>query len=95
MSQSQTDQTQLEAELKKRAEEKQNLALRIQKALDTSDGKILLEHLSKLCHENESTYVDQNPNGAAYKEGQRSVILNLRIMLSKNINKNIQKEAKL
>ncbi len=90
---SQQPKEQVEAE--KRAKEKQNLALRIQKALDTPDGKVLLEHLSKLCKEHEPTYVDQNANGSAYNEGQRSVILNIRAMLSKNVNKIMQKEAKL
>lgn len=79
----------------KRVEEKQNLALEIQKALSTIHGKKLLEHLSDLCHENEPTYIDQNSNGSAYHEGQRSVILNLRAMLSKNINKVIQEKAGL
>ncbi len=85
----------VELELKKRAEEKRNLAIEIQKALSTAHGKKLLEHLSSICKEHEPTYVDQNPNGTAYREGQRSIILNLRAMLSKNVNKVIQEKAEL
>jgi len=84
-----------QAEAEKRAKEKQNLALEIQKALATPEGKKLLKHLSAICHEHEPTYVELNPNGSAYNEGQRSIILNIRAMLSKNVNKVIQKEAKL
>ena len=48
-----------------------------------------------MCNENVPTYVDQNPNGTAYKEGQRSIILGIRNKLNKTFNQLEQKEAKL
>ena len=58
------------------------------------NGKRVLERLSRLCHEHKATYVDQNPNGAAYNEGKRCVILHIRAMLSKDIKESKQKVAK-
>ena len=71
-------------------DEKNQIALAIQKCFDTPDGKIALNRLSRLCNENEPCYVDGNPMGTAYKEGQRSVILHIRKLLAKNINEEKQ-----
>jgi hypothetical protein len=74
-------------------EKRNSLILDIQKTFDTGPGKKTLAYLSKLCNENEPTYVDHNPNGSAYKEGQRSIILNLRKMLAKDPNEIKQEHA--
>jgi hypothetical protein len=57
-------------------------------------GKRVLERLSDLCNENEPTYVDNNALGTAYKEGQRSVILHINKMLSKDPHKEKQERAR-
>jgi len=70
-----------------------NTALAYQKCFDTEDGKIVLERLSVLCHEDRATYCDMNPNGSAYNEGKRCVMLHIRSMLKRNINEVKQKES--
>ena len=63
-------------------------------AFTTEGGKRVVGRLSILCNENEPTFVDQNPTGTAYKEGQRSVILHIRKMLAKNPNVVRQEKAR-
>jgi hypothetical protein len=75
--------------------ESQKVAAAVQRLMKKSDGQTLLKHLSKMCHENEATYVDQNSDGTAFKEGQRSVIINLRLLLNKDLSKAKQEKAKL
>jgi hypothetical protein len=75
--------------------DKKNWALLCQKTFDTDSGKAFLKRLSQLCNETTPTFVDQNPTGTAYKEGQRSVILYIRTMLDKNVNESKQEKAKL
>ena len=82
-------------ELSKEQEVKIQATLAMQRMFNTSDGIIALELLSKICNENESTYVDMNPNGSSYKEGQRSIILVIRNMLNKDYNKVKQEKAEL
>lgn len=57
----------------------------------SSDGKEVLKELSKMCNENEPTYVDQNPNGSSYKEGQRSIILGIRNIMNKTFEQKQEK----
>lgn len=82
-------------ELEERKKKKLRIALAFQQALDTENGKIVLEELSRMCKENEPTYVDHNPNGTAYNEGQRSIIIGIRKMLEKNTKEIRQESAKL
>lgn len=44
-----------------------------------------------MCNENEPTYVDQNPNGSSYKEGQRSIILGIRNIMNKTFEQKQEK----
>ncbi len=81
--------------MKQRKQQKQLTALAFQKVLDSSDGERVLKKLSEMCNENEPTFVDQNPTGSAYKEGQRSVILGIRKMLEKNVNEIKQEKAEV
>ena len=82
-------------ELVKEQEKKIQAVLAMQRMFDTEDGILALDLLGRICNENESTYVDQNPNGSSYKEGQRSVILVIKKMLSKDYNKVKQEKAEL
>ncbi len=75
-------------------EKRNSTILDFQKTFDTGEGKKVLKRLSRLCNENEPTYVDGNSMGTSYKEGQRSIILHIRKMLAKNPNETKQKEAK-
>ncbi len=68
---------------RKKMEEQQSTVLLMQKVFNSPDGKGVLEKISEMCNENEPTYVDKNPNGSAYKEGQRSIIIGIRKMLNK------------
>jgi hypothetical protein len=61
----------------------------------SENGKFVLKKISKMCNENEPTYVDQNPTGTAYKEGQRSIILGIRNQLNKTFGKPEQERAEL
>lgn len=70
------------------------LIIDFQNVFTSEWGTRVLERLSLLCNENEPTFVDQNPTGSAYKEGQRSVILHIRKMLAKNITDEKQESAK-
>jgi len=60
-----------------------------------NDGKSVLKRLSELCHENGPTYVDGNAQGTAYKEGQRSVMLHIRMMLAKDPSVKRQTKAEV
>jgi len=74
-------------ELKKRNVSKKEIALTFQGVFESPDGKVVLKKISEMCNENEPTYVDQNPNGSAYREGQRSIIIGIRKLMSKTFNK--------
>lgn len=83
----------MENQSKKRVSEKEIIALATQRLFKSPDGVVVLEKLSKMCNENEPTFVDQNPTGSAYKEGQRSIILGLRKLMNKTFDKPIQEKA--
>jgi hypothetical protein len=76
------------AELATRMKDQKEEALLFQGVLGSKDGLKLLEVLSKMCNENEPTFVDQNPTGSAYKEGQRSIIIGIR----KKINRTFEEK---
>ncbi len=61
----------------------------------SQSAELVLRKLSEMCKENEPTYVDQNPNGTAYREGQRSIILGIRKMLNKDLKQERQGKAKI
>ena len=85
----------VQKELAKRIKDQKELALAFQELFATDNGKVVLKELSRMCKENKPTYVDQNPNGTAYSEGQRSIILGIRNMLSKTFNQKEQERAEL
>ena len=74
--------------------EEEQIVRDFKEVFDGDNGKRVLGRLSKMCHEHKGTYVDQNPTGSAYREGQRSVILHIRAMLNKDLKESKQKEAK-
>ncbi len=77
-----------------REDKAKQLIMDAQNTFTSEGGKRVLERLSILCNENEPTFVDQNPNGTAYKEGQRSVILHIRKLLAKDPNVVKQEKAR-
>lgn len=77
-----------------REDEQKQLIMDFLNAFASESGKRVLKRLSKLCKENEPTYVDGNTHGSAYKEGQRSVILHIRKMLAKNPHEEKQEIAR-
>ena len=79
----------------KRNNEQKEIALTVQKVFATEDGLFVLKKISEMCNENKPTYVDHNPNGTAYKEGQRSIILGIRSLLNKTFNIEKQEKSKL
>ena len=80
-------------ELKVRQKKAKQLAQTFQGVFETPNGKIVLKELSKMCNENEPTFVDQNPTGSAYKEGQRSIIIGIRKQINKTFNQVKQERA--
>ncbi len=83
-----------EKELQKRNEQIKEKAKLFQ-VFNTPEGKALLSVLSDMCKEHEPTYVDHNPNGTAYNEGQRSIIIGIRKQLKKTFNEPKQLKAKV
>ena len=79
----------------KRQESQKELALAFQHLFASENGLPVLNELSRMCNENKPTYVDQNPAGSAYKEGQRSIILGIRSQLNKTFNQKEQERAEL
>ena len=86
---------QVKKELSERLAKQMDLSKAFQSLFESENGKLVLSELSRMCNENKPTYVDQNPNGSAYKEGQRSVILGIRNQLNKEFNKPDQETAEL
>ena len=78
-----------------RQAKQKELALAFQSLFASENGKLVLSELSRMCNENKPTYVDQNPNGSAYREGQRSIILGIRSQLNKTFNQVKQEKATL
>ncbi len=78
---------------KRRVPEKEIVTLAAQRLFKSPDGVVVLKKLSKMCNENEPTFVDQNPTGSAYREGQRSIILGIRKLLGKTFDKPVQEKA--
>ena len=86
---------QSQKELNLRIDQQKEIALTFQKLFASGDGKVVLSKISQMCKENEPTYVDQNPNGSAYHEGQRSIILGIRKLLNKTFNQPKQEKSEL
>ncbi len=78
-----------------RQEKQKELAIAFQRLFASENGNLVLDEISRMCNENKPTYVDQNPNGSAYREGQRSIILGIRSQLNKTFNQIVQENAKL
>ncbi len=77
-----------------RDEKEKQEAQDVKELFASTVGLRVLKKLSRMCHAAEATYVDQNPNGTAYKEGQRSIIIYILKQLNKDLSKQKQKEAK-
>ena len=86
---------QAKAAQKKRQSLQKEIVLTLQGVFASPDGKVALSKISQMCNEHEPTYVDQNPNGTAYKEGQRSVIIGIRKMMNKTFSDKVQEKAEL
>jgi hypothetical protein len=71
----------------------QKLIAAFKGTFETTSGKVVLEHLSKFCLENRSTYVPGDSHHTAFNEGARAVILEVRIWLGKKLDENKQTEA--
>ena len=59
----------------------QQLIMDFQSSFTSESGKRVLDNLSKECYENDLTYVRGDPNGSAFNEGKRYVILHIRRIL--------------
>ena len=84
---------QAKVELKKRQTQQKEQTQLLQGVFESPNGKLVLKEISKMCNEHEPTYVDHNPNGTAYKEGQRSIIIGIRKIMNKTFNQEIQTKA--
>jgi len=89
------EQTNQQKQLAERIASQKRIALTVQSLLDSENGKFFLKLLSEMCNENKPTYIDQNPNGTAYREGQRSIILGIRAQLNKTFNEPKQEKSEL
>ena len=79
---------------RRQSKQKEETAL-LRGVLDSPNGKEFLKRISEMCKENEATYVDHNPNGTAYHEGQRSIVLGIRKILNRTFNQPVQEKAVL
>ena len=52
----------------------------------TEEGQRVLDELSYECHENELTYIRNDPNATAFNEGKRFVILHIRSRMATDPN---------
>jgi hypothetical protein len=75
-------------------DEQKQLLRDFRECFATEGGKRVLERLSKLCRENEPSFVDRNTHYTAYNEGKRCVILHIRKMLAKDPYQERQTTAK-
>jgi hypothetical protein len=71
----------------------QKLIAAFKNTFETTSGKVVLEHLSKFCLANRSTYVPGDSHHSAFNEGARAVWLEVCIWLSKKLDENKQIEA--
>jgi hypothetical protein len=71
------------AEIHKREAEHARLKGLYQDVFSTTSGKEVLEHLSRVCHVVSSTF-HENPSTAAFREGQRHVVLSIIRMVEKD-----------
>ena len=85
----------IKEQLSQRIKQKKETTLAFQGLFASPVGKEVLSELSKMCNENEPTFVDQNPTGSAYREGQRSIIIGIRKQLNKTFNQEKQERAEL
>lgn len=69
-----------------RVDKAKQLIRDFQGTFGTPEGKRVLDELSKECFEGRNTFVLNNPDGTAFNEGKRYVILYIRDMLTKDPN---------
>ena len=62
-------------------EQKKQLIRDYQFTFGSPDGLRVLEDLSLQCHEDTLCHVNGNPDGSAFEEGKRYVILHIRRLL--------------
>lgn len=60
----------------------------------TDSGKKMLEHLSDYCFEKHSTYVEGNGDKQNVNQGKRAVILHIRELMEKDLNKPVPEPVK-
>lgn len=58
------------------------LIIDFKNTFSSEEGKRVLANLSRLCCENDTTYIDGNSYGTAFNEGKRRVILYIRWLLN-------------
>jgi len=67
------------------AEEVKSLARSYRRCFDCEAGQTVLDHLSRFCMEHRSTYVPGNTDQTAFNEGARTVILEIRKQLTRDL----------
>ena len=67
------------------------LVMAYKSVFSTDAGKNVLDDLSLRCFENRSTYVENNHDKQNVNQGKRSIILYIRDILSKDLDKPEQK----
>ena len=65
----------------KKEEVKQTI-LNYRATFATPQGEQVLADLVKYCHGDTLTYVDGNPNGSAFEEGKRFVLLHIQRLMA-------------
>ena len=68
------------------ADEIKQLVMDYQGTFGTPEGKRVLEDLEKQCYANALTFVPGSPDGTAFNEGKRYVILHIQRLVAANLN---------
>jgi len=69
-----------------RLRELESLIISYKAFAESDDGVAILKDLSRECYEKELTFVDGNPNGTAFNEGKRYVMLHIRRFINTNVD---------
>ena len=77
-----------------RDDKQKQLIIDYQGTFGTEEGKRVLGRISRLCRENEPSFVDHNTHYTAYNEGKRCIMLHIRKMLGKSPHDEKQLKAK-
>jgi len=77
-----------------RDEEEKALVQDFKETFASPHGLRVLKHMAKIWRATESTFVDQNPTGTAYREGLRGAYIYIVKQISKDLGKKKQRTAK-